>query len=793
MAVDAEGGAPAEGELDASMEPQPDCPICLEPIDQLQKLPCGHNLCGSCLQRYVKIFHEQHEQNAGTSEHSYDLDNPPPAGLACPCCRTPIDESALVNHSPLPASEAVDTSKTDGEPILPPRPFSAMEVEPTVSPSGAEVPGGSSAEAVRPMIRTHPERVSGFKYALSLRSPSPGFPPRQCRLPLLYWQAVECGGPALPASGTGSFAMDVEPLAPATIGNGVEVKESLLEDAGRGLFAQRKLARRDLITKYAGKKLEDKFAAAQCDPQTHIVHVSTAFNKEIGNDVYIDGDREPVEGSGGGSFANHKQQKHHCNAEFALVDGDVFLRATREIEEGEEIYVHCGTDLDVMMGRKRRSITSDVDGRRCITTEVIPVDASDGASSADVHLPVESPAKATQELTAALAALRVCTSTTAAVAKEAADAGKALDLTRTAMKGQLKAVQQAALGPLEAQQREKAAAREASLAAEAATRQEAERAADALRTDWEQWESLHTRGYVVEAQERHGIHVDTRTTPTSMKFEPIFNGGDPAVGESSHRLQGRTHRQSGKVAEEIKSFERQSNELLDRRGWRRTACRDGREAFKKAKDTYVLRAVADCKDAMVFVKPGERARFGCTNGKCKRRCDRQRFHGDSAPPNAYHDEQVWAQWCRDERNPSRIAADETVPPLPAWADVPLVMLMATQDNTPFHVRPFDMGGEEVKLILNAGDLIIFRGIRRSKSRMPKCCTYIAHHFCCFGQAISRTPGPSSARTTCASTSTSTAPSSRARRGEPSQSRPRAHTAREASRLRCACPPVSEIV
>ena len=96
MAVDAEGGAPAEGELDASMEPQPDCPICLEPIDQLQKLPCGHNVCGPCLQRLGKVFHEQHQQNAGTSEHSYDLDNPPPAGLDCPSCRARLSRCAEV-------------------------------------------------------------------------------------------------------------------------------------------------------------------------------------------------------------------------------------------------------------------------------------------------------------------------------------------------------------------------------------------------------------------------------------------------------------------------------------------------------------------------------------------------------------------------------------------------------------------------------------------------------------------------------------------------------------------------
>ena len=108
--------------------------------------------------------------------------------------------------------------------------------------------------------------------------------------------------------------MDVDATAPATIKNGVDVKESLLEDAGRGLFAQRKFVRRDLITKYAGKKLKDKFAAARCYPQTHIVHVSPTSKGQLDNDVYIDGDREPVEGSGGGSFANHKKCKQDCSA-----------------------------------------------------------------------------------------------------------------------------------------------------------------------------------------------------------------------------------------------------------------------------------------------------------------------------------------------------------------------------------------------------------------------------------------------------------------------------------------------
>uniref|UniRef100_A0A7S4JEM2 Uncharacterized protein n=1 Tax=Prymnesium polylepis TaxID=72548 RepID=A0A7S4JEM2_9EUKA len=313
------------------------------------------------------------------------------------------------------------------------------------------------------------------------------------------------------------------------------------------------------------------------------------------------------------------------------------------------------------------------------------------------------------ELAASLTALRDAVKASEAAAKEAENATTALEVTRNAMKGKEKAVQRMALGMLEAQQREKVAAQEAVMAAAAVARKRVDCAVDALRTDWEQWELLHTRGYIVESQEQHGMHMDTEPIGKQTKFGPIFNDADLKVGQSSHRLQGRVHKQGGRVVEGIKSFETQSNELLDRRGWRRTACHNGRESFKKPKDAYALRAVADCSDAMQFVGPGQKARFGCTNGKCKRRCDKQLFHGDSAPPNAFHDERVWAQWCRDERNPSRIDEDQAVPALPAWGDVPLVMLYATQHNTPFCVRPFNMGGKEIQLILNAGDLIIFRG------------------------------------------------------------------------------------
>lgn len=97
-----------------------------------------------------------------------------------------------------------------------------------------------------------------------------------------------------------------------------------------------------------------------------------------------------------------------------------------------------------------------------------------------------------------------------------------------------------------------------------------------------------------------------------------------------------------------------------------------------------LSSVADCKDAMQHVSRGQ-PRYGCKKHGCQGGCAKQRFHGDSTFPRKY--------------------LDEGVP----WGDVPLVMFLATEDDTRLHVRPFDKDGAEETVTLNAGDLVIFRG------------------------------------------------------------------------------------
>ena len=186
--------------------------------------------------------------------------------------------------------------------------------------------------------------------------------------------AVAQRSAALSSSAEGVAAqLERASLGVATIGDGVEVEPSRIDGAGRGLHARgRTFKTRQRITEYAGERLADKLAAARRAVQTHILHLSPTFHGQHGNDVYIDGDREPVRDRGGGSFANHLP-KAQCNADFALHHGTVYLVATDDIADGDEIYVHCGTDLDVMMGRARREVYAGYDGRPSI--RLVPLEA----------------------------------------------------------------------------------------------------------------------------------------------------------------------------------------------------------------------------------------------------------------------------------------------------------------------------------------------------------------------------------------------------------------------------------
>ena len=91
----------------------------------------------------------------------------------------------------------------------------------------------------------------------------------------------------------------------------------------------------------------------------------------LGNDHFIDGLRQPIEGRGGGSFANHSSSP---NAEYRVVPHShggvrsrMFLFALQRIGPDEEVFVKYGgrASLDLAFGR-RVMIASD--DRRSVRT-----------------------------------------------------------------------------------------------------------------------------------------------------------------------------------------------------------------------------------------------------------------------------------------------------------------------------------------------------------------------------------------------------------------------------------------
>ena len=92
--------------------------------------------------------------------------------------------------------------------------------------------------------------------------------------------------------------------------------------------------------------------------------------------MWVDGDRDvKPEGSnqGGGSFINHKDIG--CNVEFVAKNGEVLVKALKDIEKGEEMYAKYGQKnaecLKVAMGTMRFIMSKDCDGRpstKCVPT-----------------------------------------------------------------------------------------------------------------------------------------------------------------------------------------------------------------------------------------------------------------------------------------------------------------------------------------------------------------------------------------------------------------------------------------
>ena len=142
-------------------------------------------------------------------------------------------------------------------------------------------------------------------------------------------------------------------LSSTTIGNGVEVRKSLIPNAGNGLFTMKPFLKGEAVTEYDGKVIDNNEAKQlrQIKKDRHIKTVDR-------NASHIDGLNKPILHRGGASFANDAMNNALYNTVFCKTEkvihglpdlrtgdkvlGRIFLRATRNIAAGEEIYVDYG-------------------------------------------------------------------------------------------------------------------------------------------------------------------------------------------------------------------------------------------------------------------------------------------------------------------------------------------------------------------------------------------------------------------------------------------------------------------
>lgn len=126
----------------------------------------------------------------------------------------------------------------------------------------------------------------------------------------------------------------------------------------RGLRADQRFERGDVLTEYAGVHRSCKFEVARLEVQTH---VASSKAGGLGNPFWVDGDRVPEIGRGGGSFANHDARP---NAQIAVRGEKLVLIAEQAIAPGEEILLRYGSggSLAVAMGDSRFELCVGHDG-----------------------------------------------------------------------------------------------------------------------------------------------------------------------------------------------------------------------------------------------------------------------------------------------------------------------------------------------------------------------------------------------------------------------------------------------
>ncbi|WP_281646351.1 SET domain-containing protein-lysine N-methyltransferase [Parendozoicomonas sp. Alg238-R29] len=139
-----------------------------------------------------------------------------------------------------------------------------------------------------------------------------------------------------------------------TIKNGIDVRKSTIPNAGNGLFAQRAFQEGEFITWYDGI-VEDISQERRKELQQCEDHEVWSHIRGVNQTRVVHGLQEPDEGRGGGSFLNDGFNAFlPANVEIIPLpsenipplpgEHELYVRAKRNIEEGEEFFYNYKSD-----------------------------------------------------------------------------------------------------------------------------------------------------------------------------------------------------------------------------------------------------------------------------------------------------------------------------------------------------------------------------------------------------------------------------------------------------------------
>ena len=130
---------------------------------------------------------------------------------------------------------------------------------------------------------------------------------------------------------------------------GVEVKQSSIEKAGLGLFSCRDFKKNDIICPYKGeiltkKELDERYGKSDIDYSPYAVQMSTD------KFMYCSCFR------GLGSYANCKTGNNNAKLVVSNPHNTVNVKATKNIKEGQEIFVSYGKNYFRDINTEHRTV-----------------------------------------------------------------------------------------------------------------------------------------------------------------------------------------------------------------------------------------------------------------------------------------------------------------------------------------------------------------------------------------------------------------------------------------------------